>query len=275
MRFCRGRFWTAGIAPSAIYLLAALTGATAAAAEKPMTIVIATEEYPPYTSKTLKDFGVDAAIVTAAFKLEGIKTHYEFFPGARSYILAQTGTMDATLPWAKRDGREKDFHYSAPIIAVDVEKFFFLAGTLIGWDPDEPDFTRLKGLSIAGIIGHNYGEAFQDAEKRGVFKAVRLSELQQGFAMLLAGRVHAVISKEHVATPVLNERFTPGQRGKIASLPVSRAVAKFDYLLISKQSKHSRFFLDALNRGLKKIRKNGTYQLLMDGLANGVYSKRN
>ena len=44
------------------------------AEEKPTTIVITTEDYPPYTSNTLKDFGVNAAIVTAVFRLEGIKT---------------------------------------------------------------------------------------------------------------------------------------------------------------------------------------------------------
>ena len=275
MRLCRKQLWTAGIALVAICVVMALAGTNAKAEDRPTIIVIATEEYPPYTSKTLKDFGVDAAIVTAAFKLEGIKTRYKFFPSARAYILARTGTMDATLPWAKRDGREKDFYYSEPVIAVDVENFFFLSDAPLNWDPDRPDIAKLKYLSIAAITGHNYGTAFQDAEKQRLFKVVRLSELQQGFSMLLARRVHAVISKKHVATPVLNERFTAEQRRKVASLPISRANAKFDYLLISKQSKHSRFFLAALNRGLEKLRQNGAYQRLMDDLASGVYSKRN
>jgi polar amino acid transport system substrate-binding protein len=265
----------ASIRQIVIYLLAALAGTGAFAEAAPTTISIATEEYPPYTSKSLKDFGVDAAIVTAAFKLEGVKTRYEFFPGARSYILARVGTMDATLPWAKRAGREKDFHYSKPVIAVDVEHFFFLTKTPLGWNSDDPSFTKLKGLSIAAITGHNYGEAFQAAEKRALFEVVRLSKLHQGFSMLLAGRVQAVISKKHVATPVLRERFSAGQRAEMASLPVSRAGKKFDYLLISKRSKHGRYFLNALNRGLGKLHESGVYQQLMDDLADGAYSKRN
>ena len=44
------------------------------AEEKPTTIVITTEDYPPYTSNTLKNSGVNAAFITSAFRLEGIKT---------------------------------------------------------------------------------------------------------------------------------------------------------------------------------------------------------
>ena len=64
------------------------------------TIRIATEEYPPYTSQNLNHFGIDAHIVSEAFKTQGITVEYHFFPGARSYKLARTGTYDATLPWA-------------------------------------------------------------------------------------------------------------------------------------------------------------------------------
>lgn len=86
------------------------------AEEVPGTIFLAAEEYPPYTSENLKDYGITSAIVTAAFLLEGIETHYKFFPSARSYNMTRLGKMDGTLPWAKREGREKDFYYSDPVI---------------------------------------------------------------------------------------------------------------------------------------------------------------
>ena len=109
MNFTRGPSHLAGIQLLVFLLLAGPAGTRAFAEDAPKTISIASEEYPPYTSRKLKDFGVDAAIVSAAFRHVGIETRYEFFPGARSYILARVGSMDATLPWAKRKGREKDF----------------------------------------------------------------------------------------------------------------------------------------------------------------------
>ena len=52
------------------------------------TIRIATEEYPPYTSQNLNHFGIDAHIVSEAFKSQGIAVEYQFFPEARSFKLA-------------------------------------------------------------------------------------------------------------------------------------------------------------------------------------------
>ena len=91
--------------------------------------------------------------------------------------------------------------------------------------------------------------------------------------MLLAGRVNAVISKKHVASPVLAERFTAGERAKVNSVPVTQTRPTYDYLLISRKSRHGEYFLRALNRGLDKLHKSGAFQRLMDDLAHGVYAK--
>jgi polar amino acid transport system substrate-binding protein len=273
MKFIRGPFQKAGIQLLVFLLLAGPAGHIVLAEEAPKTISIASEEYPPYTSRKLKDHGIDAAIVSAAFRLVGIETRFDFFPGARSYIVARVGEMDATLPWARRKGREKDFYYSDPVIAVDMENFFFLKSAPIDWDPSSPDLTRLKGLTVAAITGHNYGEAFQNAEKSALFEVVRLSQLHQGFSMLLSGRVDAVISKKYVGASVLAERFSAEQRAKMTSYPVSRSEVKYDYLLISKQGRHGNYYLKAFNRGLEALHESGAYQRLMDDLARGAYAK--
>ena len=51
------------------------------------TIRLATEEYPPYTSKHLANYGLASHIVTDAFALEGVQTEYSFFPCARALLL--------------------------------------------------------------------------------------------------------------------------------------------------------------------------------------------
>ena len=90
--------------------------------------------------------------------------------------------------------------------------------------------------------------------------------------MLVAGRIDVVISKRHVATPLLRTRFTSAQRARIASIPVSQKTTPvYDYLLISKQSEHAEYYLDAFNRGLRKLQDSGEYQQLIDGLLHGEY----
>jgi polar amino acid transport system substrate-binding protein len=242
------------------------------AEEIPNTIFLANEEYPPYTSENLKDFGITSAIVTAAFRLEGIKTHYQFLPSARAYYMTRLGEFDGTLPWAKRDGREKHFFYSDPVIEVDKEYFYSLKETSLVWDPDTSEISDLENVKIATIIGYNYSDKLQDAEKKDQLQTVRLDSLKQGFSMLLSGRVDTVVSKKNVAEQILIMNFSEAQRIKLTSVAISNSKSSYDYLLISRQGKHAEYFLNAFNRGLKKLHAGGEYQHLMGDLLNGAYS---
>jgi polar amino acid transport system substrate-binding protein len=235
------------------------------------TIRIATEEYPPYTSEVLNHFGIDAHIVSEAFKTQGIAVEYSFFPGARSYKLARTGQYDATLPWAKRAGREADFYYSDPVINVDDEHLFFRKEMALDWNPQVPDYRILRGKRFGAIISYNYGELFQEAESSGVVSVSRVSELKQAFSMLLLKRVDVVISKERVARHILNTSFSKEEIAAFTSLPEQVRPASFDYLLVSKKSLHGVEFLRAINRGLKILRDNGKYEQFLADFERGVY----
>lgn len=253
-------------------LLLAVSTAGLLAEEMPSTIFLANEEYLPYTSETLKDYGVTSAIVTAAFRLEGIETQYQFLPSARAYYMTRIGEFDGTLPWAKREGRELDFFYSDPVIEVDKAYFYSLIEAPLAWDTDKSKIIDLENVKVATVIGYNYGDKLQKAEKNGQLQTVRLDKLVQGFSMLLAGRVDTVVSKKIVAEQVLIKNFTQAQRAKLTLMPISNDKPSYDYLLISRQVKHAEYLLGAFNRGLKKIHASGEYQDLMDNLLNGAYS---
>ena len=235
------------------------------------TIRIATEEYPPYTSQSLNHFGIDAHIVFEAFKSQGIAVEYHFFPGARSFKLAQIGTYDATLPWAKRAGREVDFYYSDPVIDVDSEHLFFRKDMALDWDPQAPDYRDLQGKRFGAISSYNYGELFQQAESDGVVSVSRVSELMQAFSMLLIKRVDVVISKERVARHVLNTEFSKSEIAEFASFPEQIKPVSFDYLLISRKSPHGVEFLEAVNRGLKILMDSGKYEQFLVDFNDGLY----
>lgn len=242
------------------------------AEEMPSTIFLANEEYPPYTSETLKGYGISSTIVTAAFRLEGIETQYKFLPSARAYYMTRIGEFDGAVPWAKREGREQHFFYSDPVIEVDKEYFYSLNESTLAWDRETSTITDLKNVKIATIIGYNYGDKLQKAEKNHQIQTIRLDSLEQGFSMLLAGRVDTVVSKKLVADEVLRKKFTQVQRAKLTLMPISNNNPSYDYLLISRQSKHAEYFLDTFNRGLKKLHADGEYQRLMDDFLTGAYS---
>jgi len=237
----------------------------------PKIINITTEEYLPYTSKTLLDYGIDCHIVSEAFRLEGIEVKYSFYPGARSYKMAQKGEVDATLPWAKRIGREKYFYYSDPIIKVDKEHFFFRKGFTFSWDPVIQDYHAIKGTPVGAIIAYNYGKKFQDAEKQGIIETHRVSGQEQLFRMLLAGRIDLVISKAQVAQNILQTHFSTEEANQIELRPENSKKPGYDYLLISKQKPNARYYMNAFNSGLEKLHANGQYQMFIEAFLKGEY----
>lgn len=245
----------------------------ATSAQAPKTIDISTEEYPPYTSFHLNHFGIDSHIVSEAFRLEGIDTKYHFFPGARSFDMAKRGEVDARLPWAKRPGREKDFFYSEPVIKVDIEQLFFRQGFRHDWDPMRRDYRDLAGLRIAAIISYNYGEKFQSAEASKLVHVERVRDLKIAFLMLLNNRVDMVISKERVADHALQSNFQSSQISQIQRIAEHEDTNQYDYLLFSRRSPNAKFFLEAYNRGLKKLKEGGLYDKFLADLKAGKYIK--
>lgn len=236
-------------------------------------IQIASEEYAPFTSETLKHKGVISHIVTESYRLEGIEVKYGFYPAARSFKLAQVGELDGTVPWAKRADREIDFYYSDPILNVGGEYFFYKKGLKLNWDAKTQDYNNLKDLRIGAVISYDYGQKFQDAEKKGVINIERVRSLKQLFRMLLRDHIDIVISKEWVARYALQSNFPPEQITQIGASPENAEGPSYDYVLFPRKKPTSLHFLTALNKGLAKLRASGRYDAIMEGLRKGDYAK--
>lgn len=243
----------------------------ASEAQFPETIIISAEEYPPFTTTQLKHNGLMSHIVTEAFILENITVEYRFLSAARSLLTARDGQVDGTLPWAMRADRNIDFYYSDPILDVGEEHFFFKKNSAINWEPIKRDYSKLKGLKVGVIIAYDYGDRFQKAKNNKVFEFIEIRSLNQLFKMLLADRIDVVISKELVAEYTLENEFTSYEQNQITSLPEIIAAPSYDYLLLSKKRPSAEYFLNALNRGLKKLHLSGRYDELIDNYSKGEY----
>lgn len=258
---------------STFFLLFILLGGTSYAGQlhKPEPFQMATEEYPPFISEKFKHYGILNHIVTEAFRLEGVEVEYTFFPPARSFKMAETGKWDGTVPWAERADRENNFLYSDPILNVGREFFFFKKNFTLNWDPKIQNYDTLKGRRIGAIISYDYGDKFRIAEKKGVFTTTRVSSLSQLFSMLFAGRIDLIISKVWVAQYVLQSNFSSDQNKQIMSLAENEEPPSYDYVLISKKSPNAKFYLNAVNNGLKKLKESGKYDMFIKAFKNGDY----
>lgn len=64
-------------------------------------------EYAPLMGEKVKGYGIEPAIVTAAFKQVNIDVEYDVFPPARSMKSAEKGIYDGTVGWVWSEEREK------------------------------------------------------------------------------------------------------------------------------------------------------------------------
>lgn len=235
------------------------------------TILIATEEYPPHTSRMLKHYGLNCHIVAEAFALEGIKVKYSFYPGKRAYLMAQIGKVDGALPWVRRKEREEYFYFPNPVYRAGLDSFFHLKSFQFNWDPDKPDYKKLQGIAIGAVIGHNYGESFQLAEKSGLIQVQRVPTIQQNFKKLLSGRIQLYIVADVVGYYELQTNFTSEQVGLITHTLENTLPAENYHLILSKKANKGRYFLKAFNCGLRQLKKSGKYDQFVEESKRGDY----
>lgn len=234
-------------------------------------IKIATEEYPPHTSRILKNNGLICHIVKEAFALEGIIVQYNFYPGKRAFQMAQKGEIDGALPWVWRKEREKYFYYPSPIINVGSTNFFHLKETDFNWYYQYSNYEDLRGIPIGGVRGYNYGDAFQKAVNTGKIKVQWVTTIQQNFKKLLLGRIKLFISQEDVAYYELFKNFNPNEIKKITHTLVNIRKTENYHLILSKKGKRGEYFLKTFNRGLKRLKKSGRLDQFRKESMQGVY----
>jgi len=113
-------------------------------------VLFALMEYAPLIGEKLNGYGIEPAIVTAAFKKVNVDVEYVFSPPARTYIAAEEGVYDGTVGWIWSEEREKSFYYSEPIFEASLV-LFHLKEFKFDWEMMDD----LKGIPI-GITAKNY-----------------------------------------------------------------------------------------------------------------------
>ncbi len=235
------------------------------------TVTISIDEYMPFTSQYLTDNGVDCRITSEAFKAVGVAVQFKFFPSARTYMMAEQGYVDATLPWAQRKGRELNFVYSTALREADIEHFYFLKSNPFTWNSAQQDYTQLKGLRIGAVIGYNYGEKFQYAEEKGAIVVERLPTLAGNFNKLFAGKIDLVISQKLVGDYSLNETYSSMDVQLITSTLQNSDGVEYDYILFSKKGGNAQVYAQLFNEGLGKIKESGLYTTIVEDIYTGYY----
>ena len=211
------------------------------------TPTLAIGEYSPFVAQQLPEYGVTAAIVSAAFNAQGIDVQYDFLPWKRGYTQTLNGKYVGTFPYLKTPERESSFLYSEPIF-TDRFRLFVL----------QPQQNQSNWYNKRVCIPLGYDttqiQAFTSANQ---ITFEQPPDIANCFKMLKRNRVDAVWVSELVAADTNRELF--GADAKTYPCNVNLLDESKYYFIVSKTLSQANQWMSRFDEGLKKIRKNGRY----------------
>lgn len=248
----------------ALPLLVLLVAASSFAGQ---TVKITTGEFVPYCGRALPHDGYINHVIREAFKIEGVKVQFDYYPWQRAYILARDGHYAATSFWYLTKERPSFFYISKKPIEPNTYYFFHLKAQKI---PRWSTLPELRGLTIGLTRGYSFlPEYLKKIEAEGLSVQVVDTDLQN-FKKLLAGHIDIFPLDSLVGKSLLCSHFTVEQRELITYHPQPFFITDA-YLLFSKSHPDGRKWCDIFNQGMSKLESSGTLALMKSDLVKGQY----
>lgn len=217
------------------------------------SVLLVTNEYEPYVSKSENRKGFMYEVVVAAFSEAGVEVRIEYRPWRRCALMVEDGEAFGTFPYAKTPKREKYAWFTDKICECR-NVFFYLKERMDGFE-----FSRLGELRpycIAGTSGHYYEDIFRDTRLRVDYAPGEASGVHKIWMM----RTDLFAEDEMVGWNLINRIF-PSDKHKFGSTAPWNTNPQ--YIMVSKKYPWARDIMARFNKGLAAIRKNGTYDRIL------------
>lgn len=185
-------------------------------------------------------------IARAAFHAAGYTVRLRVTPWARGMFELKDGKTDLLFPTGKNPERLEFLQYSQGSV-VDVGFLVYVSGdNAIDYD----DLGSLEGQTIAVLRGWNYGDEFNQADH---FDRMQVDSIEQGFKLLRSGRVDGFAGYDVAWDYRLRQLGWADEFRKLA--PFDNAS---EYITGLQTSDKATEVIEAFDRGLERIRANGT-----------------
>lgn len=231
------------------------------------TVIIATGEYPPWTSQQLRGGGFVNDVIARAFKREGIGTKFVYLPWKQARSATKAGDYDATSFWFHSDESKQYFLQSQPVMQAKTVFFHLKTKQIPNWSK----LSDLSGYTIGATRGYTYTDAFWNASKTGELHVQAVHSDEINLQKLIAGRIDLYPTGELVGWMMINHRF-PSVKYQISFLPKPLVVTT-GYLLFPKSKPDSADLMEKFNEGLAAMTADGTILKLRNILMAGGYRK--
>ncbi len=210
-------------------------------------VKMACSPFPPFKIENPEKGrkGIDIDIMLEIFALSGRDVEYAFYPWKRAVKLVESGKADGLCGCSYHPDREKTFKYSD--IVGQHSQGVFLAD---GIELDQFDSVNdLQGLSLATVRGYTIHKELEEAGIK-VHEASGDDEL---LLMLDNKRVDAVYTYRDIFL------YNLSHSGKTGHVNYRELVSHAYYFCFSHNPADIDEIISEVNKGLRTIRYNGTY----------------
>lgn len=204
------------------------------------------EEVVPPGENAESFTGYSWDIAREAFHAVGWTVRLRITPWARGMYELKQEKTEILFPTGKNPERLEYMQYSEGSV-VDVN---FLVYTQAGADIDYDGLASLRDRTVAVVRGFNYGADFNQADH---FEKTPVDSIKQGFELLRSGRVDGFAGYDIVWDYRLRQWGWSGDFEKLEPFDQTR-----EFLAGLQTRGPAGGAIEAFDRGLQKIRANGT-----------------
>ena len=234
------------------------------------TLLIATDDYQPFTSMDLPHYGYVNHLVSEAYKRVDIKVRFEGVPWARSYKDTSEGKYAATSFWYA-DPKHEALFIIGPMVTSERLVFFKLKGTKF---KDWRTYDDLLGWRIGLTRGYTYTDkmwAFADKHENSV--SIVNTDLNN-LKMILLDRIDLFPIGELTGWSIIHQSFPPAHAHLFET--IDKELSQMSgHLLFPKALPESQRRIELLEEGLKRLNEDGTTERLKEMLISGYYQVTN
>jgi len=239
-----------------LWACACLAQPATTSAKDHLSIVLGSDEWPPYLGSSLPYNGILSRVVSAAFARSNVAVSYRFLPNNRSLQSARNGTVDGSLGWAFSTERQLDLLYSQPILTARMV-FFQRKGAERHWS----QLTELAGLRIGITIGNYYSDEFERLMQQGVLHTDAAADDLSNLRKLLARRIDLFPADEEVGRYLLSHNFSPVHASQLSSSqPFWLAPL---HVVIWRRHIHGEELITRFNQGLQALHESGEFERMV------------
>ncbi|GLS27321.1 hypothetical protein GCM10007877_30400 [Marinibactrum halimedae] len=233
-------------------------------------IRISTGEYPPLTSKYIRDNGFLNHLIKEAFAYSGVEVEFVFMPWLRSMDAAMNNEVHATSFWAMKEEYKQYFVPSQYSLSGDYVFYYF---------GDTPPFDQWESLSdfssykIGVARGHSYTNEFWNAVKDRTLTVEYVNDNTQNLKKLIAGRLDFLLIDRAIGQYLIGQHFY-NQKEQLNYLkkPIGNVPA---YVLFSKSNSRALRYKALYELGVQYLMESGQLKKMRAALTEGYYDSQN